>query len=88
MISRAEIKKCGFKPTIDIEFEKNCGWKVYERAIPKGKRAYLHYMDETEGLVQIVVHEEDRRNPGEVLFLGRLATRHVLKVILRATGIA
>ena len=97
MLSRGEIKKCGFKP-MSHEDQKlifpNVDWKVYMRGVP-GATAYLHHKDEKEGLVEIVVQSafEEAKQTGSTgwdikKFEGKIPARHELQIILRCTGIA
>lgn len=85
MISKGEIKKCGFKPIEDHKAE----FKSYERKIP-GAVAILRHLDETEGEVAIVIVNEagDTTQWERIVFHGKLPARYELQIILRCLGIA
>ena len=87
MISRGEIKKCGFTPHT-AEFIALIGQpdkRVFYRKIPTGY-AIIDFFNEEEG--SMTLRKQHNETQCTWVFQGNIPTRHELKVILRCTGIA
>jgi hypothetical protein len=84
MISRGEIKKCGWKPT----GAKSDIWDVQYEGKFHGRFFNLELKDEQVTIYEIVPNESDNQVPFEVVkFAGNLPKRHELQIIMRCLGI-
>ena len=85
MISRGEIKKCGFKPIEDHKAE----FRSYERKIP-GAHARLEHKNEETGEIQIIIMADEANTTmwTRTVFDGVIPQRYELQIILRCLQIA
>jgi len=82
MISRSEIKKCGWKPVEDHKSD----YKYYALA-HTGKHYRLTHLDEEEGKVLIERVEPMAEEMNLMLFFGKLPARYELQIIMRCLEI-
>jgi hypothetical protein len=86
MISRGEIKKCGWKPIEDHK----AGFKSYE-LYRNGYDYLLQHKDEEDGFVMISSAYTLSGIPEvpacSILFQGKIPKRYELQIIMRCLGI-